>query len=303
MSASLASQAAFPGQPPVSVVIPAHDEEAVLGRCLHALLAGARPHELDIVVVCNGCTDRTVAVARSWEGIVRVIETPVPSKSNALNLGDRAVRSFPRFYVDADVVLPLPALRRMAERLGRGGAAAAAPTMDLDLTRSTWPVRAFYAIWTRMPFTREGMVGVGVYALSEEGRRRFDAFPDVIADDGYVRALFGPDERVRVEDARVRVVPPSTYESLVRIRARSRLGGWELGKSHPELVRRPRGRERIRAWLGIAARPWLWPQALVYLAVNVASRRLARRRLRDRAAYVWDRDETSRRAETVSHAG
>src|SRR5262245_50140774 len=35
---------------PVSVVIPAHDEEAVLGRCLDALLGGAAPGELDVVV-------------------------------------------------------------------------------------------------------------------------------------------------------------------------------------------------------------------------------------------------------------
>ena len=44
---------------PVSVVIPAHNEETVIGRCLAALFAGAGEGELDVVVVCNGCRDGT----------------------------------------------------------------------------------------------------------------------------------------------------------------------------------------------------------------------------------------------------
>ena len=56
------------------------------------------------------------------------------------------------------------------------------------------------------------MIGVGVYALSEEGRRRFDEFPEVIADDGYVRMLFSGTERIRVDDApSVRVYAPAGF--------------------------------------------------------------------------------------------
>ena len=58
---------------PISVVIPAHDEEAVVGRCLAALLDGARPGELDVVVVCNGCTDATADIARGFGRGVRVV--------------------------------------------------------------------------------------------------------------------------------------------------------------------------------------------------------------------------------------
>ena len=168
---------------PISVVIPAHNEEVVLGRGLDGVLSGALLGEIDVVVVCNGCSDGTADVARSYGDRVRVIETPIPSKTHALNLGDEAARGFPRFYVDADVVLTLDGIRRIAARLGASGAPAAAPVMQVDLSGSSWPVRAFYAIWTQMPYTREGMIGVGVYALSEEGRRRFGRFPDVIADD------------------------------------------------------------------------------------------------------------------------
>src|SRR6185437_9609091 len=104
-----------------------------------------------------------------------VIETPRASKTAALNLGDAAVSGFPRFYVDADVVLPLASVRRVAARL-EGQVLAAAPVMELDLRRTSMAVRGYYRVWTLMPYVREGMIGVGVYALSAEGRRRFDEF-------------------------------------------------------------------------------------------------------------------------------
>lgn len=281
---------------PISIVIPAHDEEAVLGRCLDAILSGAGPAgDVDVVVVPNGCKDRTADVARAYGDRVKVIETPVPSKTNALNLGDAAARGFPRFYVDADVVLPLASIRHMAARLADERTPAAAPAMQVDLSRSSWAVRAFYAVWTRLPYVREGMIGVGVYALSESGRRRFGAFPDVIADDGYVRMLFTAPERVRVDEAPVRVVAPATLSDLVRVKARSRLGGYELARKFPDLVERERAAKAYGGAGGvIALRPWLWPHALVYLFVNLSARRRAAKQLADRAAYVWERDASSR---------
>jgi len=211
------------------VVIPAHNEEVVLGRGLDGVLSGALLGEIDVVVVCNGCSDGTADVARSYGDRVRVIETPIPSKTHALNLGDEAARGFPRFYVDADVVLTLDGIRRIAARLGASGAPAAAPVMQVDLSGSSWPVRAFYAIWTQMPYTREGMIGVGVYALSEEGRRRFGRFPDVIADDGYVRALFSPVERVRVDEVPVRMEPRASGVSKLRGRKAVKVAATVIG--------------------------------------------------------------------------
>ncbi len=281
---------------PISIVIPAHDEEAVLGRCLDAILSGIEPGEdIDVVVVPNGCKDRTADVARGYGGRVKVIETPVPSKTNALNLGDAAARGFPRFYIDADVVLSLASIRHIAARLEGGSVPAASPAMQVDLSGSSWPVRAFYAVWTRLPYVREGMIGVGVYALSEAGRRRFEKFPDVIADDGYVRMLFTAAERARVDEAPVRVVAPAKLGDLVRVKARSRLGGFELARRFPDLVARERAAKGYGgAGRVIALRPWLWPHAVVYLWVNLSARRRAARQLANRAAYVWERDASSR---------
>ena len=68
------SVAALTPTPPVSgpaprarlvVLVPAHDEEVLIGRCLQHLLAQDHPAELRrIVVVADNCTDRTAELAR-----------------------------------------------------------------------------------------------------------------------------------------------------------------------------------------------------------------------------------------------
>ena len=281
---------------PISVVIAAHDEERVIARCLEAMLQGAGAEELEIVVVCNGCTDLTADVARGYAARgVRVMETPVASKTSALNLGDTEVIGFPRFYVDADVTLPLTSIRRIAARL-EGGALAASPVMTVDLRGAGAAVRAYYRIWMRLPYVREGLIGVGVYALSEEGRGRFEAFPDVIADDGYVRMLFADGERVRVDGAPVRVRAP---ESVVRPRAhqdpkppwarraRTALPGARGARTRDEVLRK---------------RPWGDRRAPVALAGrgHLRGRRPPRASSRPTQlasidSYVWERDHSSRR--------
>lgn len=49
----------------VSVVIAAHNEEAVIGGCLDALLAQRTDTPLEVVVSANGCTDRTAEAAEA----------------------------------------------------------------------------------------------------------------------------------------------------------------------------------------------------------------------------------------------
>jgi glycosyltransferase involved in cell wall biosynthesis len=278
-----------------SIIIPAHNEEPVIGRCLAALLAGARRDELDIIVVCNGCTDRTAEVARGFAPHVRVLTSDVPSKARAINLGDAAARSFPRFVVDADVLLPLDSLRQLDRCLRDGRTLAAAPRFHMDLAGCGWAVRAFYDINGRLPSAREGFGGSGVYGLSADGRRRFAEFPKLIADDAFVRVQFTPDERVTLPSCHSTVFAPRTLADLVAIKTRSHLGNRQIRRSFPHLWVH-NGPGNRRAMLALAARPWLWPRLAVYAYVKLAARLRASRGLRrDAAAPVtWERDETSR---------
>ena len=112
------------------MIVPAHNEGALIGRTLRTMLTGHKPNELEIVVVCNGCRDDTAAVARAVGPPVRVLETPQASKSLALNLGDASASGWPRLYVDADVLIDLPSLRATVAAL-ENGALAAAPRPEI----------------------------------------------------------------------------------------------------------------------------------------------------------------------------
>ena len=66
--------------PAISVIIPAHNEEAVIGRTLSELSPMLSPGDR-ILVVADNCTDDTVEIARR-SGAEVVVMGPVPSPDN-----------------------------------------------------------------------------------------------------------------------------------------------------------------------------------------------------------------------------
>ena len=283
----------------LSIIIPAHNEANVIARGLEALLGDRTPGQLDVIVVCNGCSDGTADVARGFGDLVRVIETDIASKVYALNLGDAAARGFPRIYMDADVVVSRESAMKIGAALMEGPWLAAAPRpVDAFLPETAWAVRAYYRFWGALPYIEEGMIAAGVYALSARGRARFETFPDVIADDGYVRLLFEPHERTQVSDAVSTVFAPTSLSNLLKIRTRSRLGVLQLQRRFPDLVQREtRTKAYGKALLSVARRPALYPAALSYLYVTIVSLFRARRRQKQLEDYVWERDDSSRVAD------
>jgi len=281
--------------PLASVVIPAHNEERVIGRCLTALLADARPHEFEVVVVANGCTDDTTGVARGFPGVqVESLETA--SKHAALNRGDAVATAFPRIYLDADVELTTDAARRTAGVLRDGQALVAAPTPEFVLDGRPWPIRAFYRAWRRSRFLTHQVIGNGVYALSAQGRKRFGEFPPITGDDYFVLAQFGEHERSALATSTFRIHPPRDVRSLVRVRSRVYFGNAELD-DHPDLAEdSPSGSARSALDLVLGCRsPTQLADAAVYLGVNGLAKLRARRQQRAGVNRpTWERDDSSR---------
>jgi glycosyltransferase involved in cell wall biosynthesis len=285
-----------PGAPTFlcSVVVPAHDEEAVIADRLGGLVASLPPGAVELVVVANGCTDATADVARRIPGS-RVVELVEASKTAALNAGDRAATAFPRIYLDADILISGAALTRLAAALTVPRPVVAAPRVSFDSSGSSWAVRRFFAVFERLPYAGRGLVGLGVYGFSEQARRRFGDFPDVVADDLYVQRMFSDDERISVGDSFV-VVAPKDLRRLVAVRTRVARGNRQLAERAAEFgLGNPStaaGTARQLAGL-VIRRPLLLPSALIYLGVTVAARRRARR---TPAGAAWERDDSSRTA-------
>ena len=72
------------------MVIPAHNETCVITRCPDALFEEMQAGGIDVVGVCNRCTDGTAEKARSSRSGVGLIELEMTSKPAALRAGDAA---------------------------------------------------------------------------------------------------------------------------------------------------------------------------------------------------------------------
>jgi glycosyltransferase involved in cell wall biosynthesis len=94
--------------PFLSIVIPAHNEEARLPPSLEQIdtFLKAQPYTYEVIVVENGSTDRTVEVSQEFaltHPYVRVIEAAVRGKGLAVKVGMQEARGEWRFICDADL--------------------------------------------------------------------------------------------------------------------------------------------------------------------------------------------------------
>jgi hypothetical protein len=277
-------------QPIVSIVVPAHNEEALIAANLRRLLAGTTLGEFDVIVVPNGCSDRTAEEARGVEG-VRVVESPAPGKIAALHLGDAHCRTFPRIYLDADVELDASSVRALVDAAAQPDVLACAPVPRLDLTGVSWLARRTHRVHDRLIAPNRALAGVGVYVITEAGHPRVFPMPQIISDDGWVHGSFAPHERRVVPEAVSVVRPARTVGAHLNRRVRVRLGNRQLvaaGRAAPE------GRLGLGHLVKLVRQRHVSPiDAGCYLAVLAADRTLTRLR-RDSAG--WGSDSGSRSA-------
>ena len=276
-----------------TVVVPAHNESPVIGRLLRQLVPAAWPGEMSVIVVANGCTDDTAAVAASFGPEVRVLSIPVASKHAALAAGDGAARNFPRVYVDADVELRMADIRALTAALEQPGVLAAAPERVLHQAGRPWPVRWYYDVWTRLPQVRRGLFGRGVIAVSELGHQRLAGLPPLLADDLAASLSFAPDERSIVTGARVIVHTPQTFADLLRrrVRASASVAQIERTAQAPGST----ARTRMPDLLSIVRRqPHMAPRVALFLLVAVLARLRASRAVARSDYRTWLRDDSSR---------
>jgi glycosyltransferase involved in cell wall biosynthesis len=277
----------------ISVIVPAHNEARVIGRLLGPLISTAQPGELEVIVVANGCTDDTADVAASFGPPVRVLSTPVPSKSAALADGDRAAAGFPRIYADADIELGTDDVRALAKALLRPGVLAAAPQRELALGGRHWLIRWYYDVWTRLPEVRSGLFGRGVICVSETGHRRIATLPTVMSDDLIASLCFTRAERVIADGAQVVIHPPRTVADLLRRRVRATVGVAQIERAAnmPDSTARTQPSDL----LAIARQsPAMTARVALFAAVGVLARLRARRGVARNDYSLWLRDESSR---------
>jgi glycosyltransferase involved in cell wall biosynthesis len=234
----------------LSVIVPASNEADYIADCLSAVIASDPvPGGAEVIVVANGCRDRTAEVARGladramragWR--LTVLDLAQGGKPGALNAGDAAAAGDMRAYLDADVIVSAPLFAQLAQALSGDAVRYASGTAIIPRAKS-WVTRVYARFWQRLPFAQAVAPGYGLFAVNAAGRRRWGPFPAIISDDTYVRLQFDPSERVQV---------PATYlwpmiegfAALTRVRRRQDAGVREIAGHWPGLLDRE-GKARL----------------------------------------------------------
>ena len=138
----------------ISFIIPAYNEELLLGRTLEQLTlsVAATGRESEIIVVDDASSDRTTEIAQSYGA--QVINVNLRHIAAVRNAGAKIARGDTFVFVDADTLVPEPTLRAALEALDRGavgGGAAVEVDADIPFLAKLY-FAVFNALWKPMKF-------------------------------------------------------------------------------------------------------------------------------------------------------
>ncbi len=137
----------------VSAIVPVLNGQRTLEACLESLAALDGPF-CEVIVVDDGSTDASLAVARRFERDdprrFRVIAAEHGGPAAARNLGIRAATGHTIFFTDADVIVPQDWVQVMLRELDAHGAAAVAGGVQPAALGSRYEAAEDYRYWRAM---------------------------------------------------------------------------------------------------------------------------------------------------------
>jgi glycosyltransferase involved in cell wall biosynthesis len=227
----------------ISFVIPAHNEELLLGRTLRSIhaAAGAVGEPYEIVVTDDASTDGTAEVAT--EHGARVVSIARRQIAASRNAGGRAAQGEELVFVDADTVVNAEVVRAAVRALRRG-AVGGGCAVRLDGPLPLY-ARLLMPLVVRA-FALARLAG-GCFLFCT--RRAFDTV------GGFNEGMFGAEEvamsRALGRQGRFVVLRESVVTSGRKLRAYS---GWEVLATLTRLAARGPGavrrREGMEFWYG-----------------------------------------------------
>jgi len=276
-----------------TVIVPAHNEASVIEDCLDSIV---NQDGIDhIIVPCNGCTDNTAEIVQSKYPNVICLDIEKPSKTNALNVAEQKAQdlgvTYPIFYIDADTQLSENCIPHIIQKLKNSETKLAAPTPIIDTRKSSWLVQTYYRVWTQLPYIKEGVIATCSFIVTEEGRKRFNVFADVINDDGFIRCHFKNKEISNIKGTEIYITAPRDIFSLIKIKTRARLGNMEL------IARNKCPIQETKNYGNVMKERLFSKQFFstsVYILIALAIRIRANQQFKTLSSYQWEKDTSSR---------
>ncbi|HYH52238.1 MAG TPA: bifunctional polysaccharide deacetylase/glycosyltransferase family 2 protein [Acidimicrobiia bacterium] len=247
--------------PPVSVIVPAYNEEVGIAAAVRSLAGNDYP-ALEVIVVDDGSTDGTAdVVAAIGDPRVRLIRQPNGGKPAALNTGIAAARHDVLVMVDGDTIFEPDTIRSLVASMSDPSVGAVAGNTKVGNRRGLlgrWQHieyvigcnldRRMYEALECMPVVPGAIGAFRREALSQVGGVSSDTLAE---DTDLTMAIHRAGWRVVYEPrARAWTEVPSTLRQLWRQRYR-----WAYGTM--QAVWKHRGAVRERGPLGLIALPWI----------------------------------------------
>ncbi|MBL8173316.1 MAG: glycosyltransferase family 2 protein [Bryobacterales bacterium] len=231
-------------EPEVSVVIAVHNGERFLDQKLRSVLALDYPRaKMEILVVSDGSTDRTVAIAEQFsrEG-VQVLELPRGGKPRALNAGIAAARGEILVLTDVRQTLAANSLRLLMENFADAtvGAVSAELVIRKGGTEEEADVGLYwrYECWIRGCLSGIDSIfgATGAYYCL----RRELAVPipeHILLDDMYLPlGAFFRGYRLIVDPRAHMYDYPTALDAEFRRKVRTLAGNYQVIRAYPELL-------------------------------------------------------------------
>jgi glycosyltransferase involved in cell wall biosynthesis len=168
----------------VSFIIPAHNEEQLLGRTLSAIAAVVRslPEPVEVIVVDDASSDRTAAIASAYQA--RVVSVQCRHIAAARNAGARAASGGMLLFVDADTVVNGAAVGAAIAAM-RAGAVGGGSAFSFD---GRVPLYARVLVAMALLVFRAARLAAGCFLFCT--RRAFDAV------GGFDETVYAAEEAV-----------------------------------------------------------------------------------------------------------
>lgn len=243
--------------PPITILIAAYNEEAVIPDTFESIAKQNYPGALEVILIDDGSKDQTHAVCNQliskypWLRCIQ-LETN-QGKSEALNRALTLASHELIITLDADSYLYKDALVRIVERFHSDPAntCAVAGTIMVRNSRQNWITQSqewdyFQGIATvkRVQSLNQGtLVAQGAFSLYKKSIvLELGGWPKTVGEDIVLTwAMLEKDYRVGYcEDAIAFTIVPSTVSGFIRQRQRWARGMIEAFKYHPKVLFRKR---------------------------------------------------------------
>lgn len=101
----------------ISIIIPAYNEESFIGDTLKSVFSSDFIGTYEVIVVCNGCTDKTAEIAGKTDA--KVFNAPTKGAPEAANFGAKQAEGKTLAFLDADSVISKNLLEEVSKAVNK----------------------------------------------------------------------------------------------------------------------------------------------------------------------------------------